>query len=305
LDYLEGRFDNEAQRRDLLIRPVLNSPFGLGYKDYEVLSEIPYILPVKFGQLFRYETLRKRIIPDYVLFPEEWQKAAGVVEAKAKCTLGELKDSRFQLAEQQAAFSVNWGILTDGIHWIIYHAYEPILEIDSIEELVKYIGNMQSLVGRNAVIQRMRRFGSACLTHLIVADPKTWVFASSPETPPSKAIGEVEVIHGPLTGLRGRLIEQKGSQCVIEVQLIDRIARIEISMADVSRDFKREETAATQWIYLDDAEHLRFFPYSYELFMDFVRSYPPLSMGLGRTQEEAVRDLEMRRRKSLGGSADS
>ena len=42
VELIARNFDNEAQRRGLLIRPVLTSAHGLGYAPQEVLSEVPY-----------------------------------------------------------------------------------------------------------------------------------------------------------------------------------------------------------------------------------------------------------------------
>jgi hypothetical protein len=264
--------DSEAQRRDLLIRPILVSPFGLGYGPDEVLGEIPYAWPAEFKQdfIFRGDKTPRRILPDYVLWPREWQKVAGVVEAKGPSTLVELSGHRFQLAEQQAAFSTNWGLLTNGSQWVVFHAFEPIIEVDSIDDLATKLPDICRLVGREAVLERMRRSGRASLVHLVVSDPSRWPFTVGPdeeldtladrirdewlrerglEPKVSKELERplprrerirnrqmVEVVSGPLRGVVGRIVRRgRPGRLVLSVDLIGQAVSVEVDRKDVKR----------------------------------------------------------------------
>jgi hypothetical protein len=266
-DLLRVVGDNEAQRRDLLIRPVLIDPLGLGYFPDEVLTEIPFVWPPQFKKdhLFRADKAPKRILPDYVLWPRAWQQVAGVVEAKGRSSLTELTGHRFQLAEQQVAFSTNWGILTNGIQWVIFHAFEPVVTVESLEELGHRLPDIQRLVGREAILERMRRSGRASLIHLVITQPDLWSFTTSfdeelertaarirerwlreRESPPTPSRAEdspsasgnpgplVEVVHGPLKGVVGRFVRQSGpGRSVISVDLIGRGVAVTIDDKDV------------------------------------------------------------------------
>jgi len=49
---------------------------------------------------------------------------------------------------------------------------------------------------------------------------------------------------------------------------------------------------------VDDGESIRFHPYSYEEFIGLLRVLPPLTIGIGKDKEDAVRDLRERKEEN-------
>jgi hypothetical protein len=154
--------DNESSRHDLLIYPIITSPFGLGWKPTDLISQASIQVPkqIEESHIFR-DAIPKVRKPDILILPENLLKNVAVVEEKRKQeNLAALSDHRIQLSEYQALYECTWGVLTDGEKWIIKKNFETYHQFASIAELLKGIKDFKNCVGSISVIERFKTFGT-------------------------------------------------------------------------------------------------------------------------------------------------
>lgn len=154
-------YDNESWRREALIRPVLRSPFGLGFQEHEILCEVSFPIRTREDRLLADQIYphRKRIRADYLIQPEGNVRPSGLVEAKRILPdFVSMQKHKNQALIGQVLANADWGLLTDGEAWLLMRGDEDILYCESLESLESGIQEFQFFVGREALIQQ---FGSA------------------------------------------------------------------------------------------------------------------------------------------------
>lgn len=167
LERLPRAGDNEAWRREALVRRILTSGYGLGYLQHEVRSEVPVafnaaeIARVR-ANLQRYDgtgnqsrprrLASRRLRLDFLVVPDRPDATKAIVEAKRKASkMPELLDNEPQLLEQQLLMGVEVGALTDGEAWALFQRGELVLVIDSFEDLRRRLPDLRYLLGRESL----------------------------------------------------------------------------------------------------------------------------------------------------------
>jgi len=160
--------DNEAIRHDLLVRPILTSPLGLGWEAGEVLSQVnmPVEKLITDSYYWRGAIPRKRR-PDIVLVPYNVAHVVGIVEEKKRhARLHELESHTGQLLEYQYLHRCVWGLLTDGEKWILTKNHEIFHRFESLSDLKSRIKDLKHCIGRDAILARIRQFGTTDLVYV-------------------------------------------------------------------------------------------------------------------------------------------
>lgn len=184
-DRLRSSDDNEAIRHDLLVRPILTSPFGLGWDSGEALSQIetPLTTTVSESYYWRGATPRKKR-PDIVLVPYRVGRVVGVVEEKRRqSTVNALESHAGQLLEYQYLHRCVWGLLTDGEKWVLTKNHEIFHRFESLSDLNRRIADLRHCIGRAAILDRMTKFGTTDL--VIVRPSRTLLILGFPGANPS------------------------------------------------------------------------------------------------------------------------
>ncbi len=166
--------DNESNRHDLLIYPVITSPFALGWNSTDLISQASIQVPNKIQEshIFR-NAIPKIRKPDILILPKELQKNVAVIEEKKKQQdLAALADHKIQLSEYQALYECTWGVLTDGERWIIKKNFEVYHTFTSIDELIKGIKDFKNCIGSENIIKRYRSFGTMDIVIVSPTMPK-------------------------------------------------------------------------------------------------------------------------------------
>ncbi len=178
--------DNETWRREALIRPVLKSPFGLGFQEHEILCEVSFPIHAGQARLLAEEIYpnRKRIRADYLILPEGNIRPSGLVEAKGQLPdFVSVQSHKNQALIGQVLADTDWGLLTDGEAWLLMRGDEELLYCDSIENLEAAIAEFRSLVG-----PLIRRFGGSPRIRLM---PVIQHSQTAPQVPESVLGGQL------------------------------------------------------------------------------------------------------------------
>lgn len=207
LDWLSSTpgADNEATRHDQLIHPILVSPWGLGWRHEDLLSQPVITVPsqVVESHIFRNAIPRSRR-PDLLIAPPELGVNVAVVEEKARQhDLLALNDHRLQVTEYQSLFECVWGILSDGEKWIVRRNFERYHEFADLNELKRGIRDLRYCISRTAVIERWREHGTCDLVILASFSPTDVIRFFVGNLPFSTVKADIE----PLFGAFGRVID--------------------------------------------------------------------------------------------------
>lgn len=154
--------DSEAARHDALIVPFLTSEAGLGWTLLDLVPQQNIIVPDTVGEsyIFRNAQPTKRI-PDLLIRPADHDIVVAAIEEKEhQPDVKVLNQNHLQLREYQALCECTWGILTDGEKWIIKRNFESWGEFGSIDELEQNLREIREVIGRNAVVARIKSQGS-------------------------------------------------------------------------------------------------------------------------------------------------
>jgi hypothetical protein len=161
--------DNEATRHDLLIHPLLVSPFGLQWDPTDLISQSTISVPreIANSHLFR-KSIPKLRRPDILIFPKEVARRIAVVEEKERqCDIQALNWYRLQLAEYQALYECTWGLLTDGEKWIVKKNFETFHQFQNISELRVGIRDLRQCIGKHQVISRILKHNTSDLVLVV------------------------------------------------------------------------------------------------------------------------------------------
>lgn len=164
--------DNEAARHDRLILPILTHPLLLGWDHVDLIAQanVPVPRAVAKSHIFRDSVPRNRR-PDILVAPFLPEFNALVVEEKARqASVHYLNDHRLQLHEYQALYECVWGLLTDGERWIVKRGFETFHTFDSLNELRRGLYDLRSSIGKESIIERKIKYGTADLVYLVTAD---------------------------------------------------------------------------------------------------------------------------------------
>ena len=177
--------DNEAIRHDLLVRPILTSPFGLGWEEGEVLSQVQMNLQNEIidSYYWRGASPKKRR-PDIILVPYNITKVVGVVEEKRlQIDIEKLETYTGQLLEYQYLHNCVWGLLTDGEKWILTKNHEVFQRFENLSDLKLGIKDLRNCIGKEAILERMIKFGT---TDIVFVRPSyNLILMSIPGVKPS------------------------------------------------------------------------------------------------------------------------
>lgn len=170
LTLLREDADNEAMRHDLIVRPVLTSPYALGWHGAEVVPQKNIRIPdgVRQSYVWRGARPHKRR-PDLLLVPYGQHRAVAVVEEKRRQSgLSRLAEYLGQVKEYQYLHNTVWGLLTDGEKWLLQRNHEVYLECNSLAELKRRLPDLRECIGRDAVVGRLLTYGT---TDLVISRP--------------------------------------------------------------------------------------------------------------------------------------
>ncbi len=162
--------DNEAMRHDLIIRPLLSSPITLGWEGTELISQNNIAISKEVETSYFWTgAAPKKKRPDMIIVPYGFNKTIAVVEEKKKkADLTSLRKHLGQLKEYQYLHNSVWGLLTDGNQWILQKNNEVFHTFGSIFDLKKHLTDLQQCIGRQAIVERLLRFGTA---DIVIARP--------------------------------------------------------------------------------------------------------------------------------------
>lgn len=154
--------DNESNRHDLLIYPIITNEFGLGWNPVDLISQSTINVPkeIEDSLIFRGAVPKIRK-PDILIFPNEIIKNVAVIEEKKKQEdIKSLANHKLQLSEYQALYECTWGVLTDGEKWIIKRNFETFYEFSTIDELQKGIKDFRNCLGSKEILKRYNQFNT-------------------------------------------------------------------------------------------------------------------------------------------------
>jgi hypothetical protein len=159
LESICPEYDNEAWRREALIRPFLVE--GLGYKEHEVVSEIAFPITESERKIIAHKVRphQVRVRPDFLIVPDFDRRVAAAIEAKRKSPNADVLycDHFDQLIIEQVVTGCEFGILTDGENLIVSFEGEPVMQFGTLDEIEAGFGAIEHWVGRDALIARMVR----------------------------------------------------------------------------------------------------------------------------------------------------
>lgn len=168
IDTISEVHDNEAMRHDLIIYPLLTSPYGLEWDGCEVVPQknLPLNRELTSSYIWKNAIPKKRR-PDIVIVPYGIDQSVAVIEEKKKQSdINKLKMHLPQLGEYQQLESVVWGVLTDGERWILRRNNEIYASFASISELEKSFEEMKRCIGKKYVLQRLIKYGTSDLVFI-------------------------------------------------------------------------------------------------------------------------------------------
>jgi hypothetical protein len=161
--------DNEASRHDLLIYPLLTSPFGLGWDSKDLVSQSTIKVPneVNTSHIFRNSEPKIRK-PDILISPANMSRNIAVIEEKEfQLSIEKLNNYRVQVAEYQALYECTWGVISDGEKWLVKKNFETFHQFSSLEELRLGMFDLRNCIGREQVIGRLITHGTCDLIIVI------------------------------------------------------------------------------------------------------------------------------------------
>jgi len=167
-EYLSQNEDNEAIRHDLLIRPILISPHGLGWEKGEALSQIETPLNSALSESYYWRgAIPKKKRPDIILIPYNVSKVVGIVEEKKRqAGVIELEKHVGQLLEYQYLHRCVWGLLTDGEKWVLTKNHDVFHRFDNLQDLKRKINDLRHCIGRSAIVERLHKYGTPDLVYI-------------------------------------------------------------------------------------------------------------------------------------------
>jgi hypothetical protein len=180
LQRLVNTADSEAMRHDLLVRPFLTNALTLGWDSAEVVPQVTSTLPAEVTESYVWQgAVPRKRRPDIVIVPYGIPDAVAVVEEKARQrSLEALLRHLGQIREYQYVHHVVWGLLTDGEKWIVQKNNETFMVFGSLSELRRGLDDLRACIGRDAILERMRKYGTTDL--LIVRPSPTIIVVASP-----------------------------------------------------------------------------------------------------------------------------
>lgn len=163
LDLIHLGHDNEALRHDLIIYPMLTSPYGLGWFGNELIPQqsLKVNKEVVESYIWRGATPNKKR-PDLIIVPCGMSRAIAVVEEKKKqLSIQALERHLGQLTEYQYLHNVVWGLLSDGEGWILKKNNEIHHRFSDLNELEAYFDDLKNCIGRKEVLMRLIKYNTA------------------------------------------------------------------------------------------------------------------------------------------------
>jgi hypothetical protein len=167
--HLSPQRDNEASRHDLLIYPLLTSPFGLGWDAQDLVSQSTIRVPkeVATSHIFRNGEPKIRK-PDILISPVNLQKNIAVIEEKEfQSSIEKLNNYRLQVSEYQALYECTWGVISDGEKWLLKKNFETFHQFNSLEELHLGIIDLRDCIGKKQVTERLIYHGTCDLVVVV------------------------------------------------------------------------------------------------------------------------------------------
>ena len=164
--------DNESQRHDTLVYPILTHPLLLGWDKIDIIpqSALPLNKEVIESYIWKNATPQKKR-PDMIIAPIEFTKTVAVVEEKKKQTdTDTLRKHDSQLIEYQYLFKANWGLLTDGEKWIVKSGLEDTIALSSLDDFKRNLSFIKEMISRNAIIERLIKYNTTNIC--IIFKPK-------------------------------------------------------------------------------------------------------------------------------------
>jgi hypothetical protein len=161
--------DNEASRHDLLIYPLLVSPFGLGWDAQDLVSQSTIKVPreVTTSHIFRNGEPKIRK-PDILISPVNSQKNIAVIEEKKfQSSIEKLNNYRLQVSEYQALYECTWGVISDGEKWLLKKNFETFHQFNSLDELRLGIIDLRNCIGKKQVTERLIYHGTCDLVVVV------------------------------------------------------------------------------------------------------------------------------------------
>jgi len=150
-------YDSEAWRREFIIGPVLTSPYGLDFRPWDMACEVSFRLDdISRGAIReQFGKDRRRVRPDYIVFPKAPELVQLVVEAKTKHESNALfEQHEKQVLVEQLITNAPWAVLTDGEAWFLFFQGHPIYCCNTLQELKAQMPAWASLIGREALIRQ-------------------------------------------------------------------------------------------------------------------------------------------------------
>ncbi|MEB3120522.1 MAG: hypothetical protein VKL41_04800 [Snowella sp.] len=167
--HLSPQRDNEASRHDLLIYPLLTSPFGLGWDAKDLVSQSTIKVPreVSSSHIFRNGEPKIRK-PDILISPVNLRKNIAVIEEKEfQSSIEKLNNYRLQVAEYQALYECTWGVISDGEKWLLKKNFETFHQFDSLDELRLGMIDLRNCIGKEQVTERLIYHGTCDLVVVV------------------------------------------------------------------------------------------------------------------------------------------
>lgn len=161
--------DNEASRHDLLIYPLLTSPFGLGWDAQDLVSQSTIRVPKELSSSHIFRNGEPKIRkPDILISPVNSRKNIAVIEEKQfQSSIEKLNNYRLQVSEYQALYECTWGVISDGEKWLLKKNFETFHQFNSLDELRLGIIDLRNCIGKEQVTKRLIHHGTCDLVVVI------------------------------------------------------------------------------------------------------------------------------------------
>lgn len=154
--------DGEAMRHDLLIRPLLIDPNGLGWAPNEVLSQQTAPFPRELAESYVWKgAVPRQRRPDIVVVPQGYSRTVAVVEEKKRHrSVESLRAISPQIKEYQYLHGAVWGLVTDGEKWLLWKNNEVFHSFGSLRELRQSFDDLAQCIGRRQLMERLEKYGT-------------------------------------------------------------------------------------------------------------------------------------------------